>query len=160
VPKIASSETVNTLRESRVTYKLLHLGFAVIANVDFSVCPVLFAAYFAGGFSNHALVFLLHLHEWSASWWKNYSSFVAERCTGRTMNCIAAAPAFGGVGNYCLSIPIIEHSIRTKFYASWLSSFRTQPSHFSSRIMGNQGPVSSSKKNHLRLFESSEIRDL
>jgi hypothetical protein len=36
-----------------------------------------------------------------------------------------AVPTFGRVSNYYFSIPIIEHSARTKFYAPWLSSFRT-----------------------------------
>ena len=37
------------------------LAFTVKANVDISVCPVLFAAYFADGFSNQILIISYHI---------------------------------------------------------------------------------------------------
>jgi hypothetical protein len=67
------------------------------------------------------------------------------------MKCTAAVPAFDGVSNYCFSIPIIEHSIRTKFYASGLSGFRTAVA-FLIKNYGKPRTGSIIQNDHLRLF--------
>jgi hypothetical protein len=55
---------------------LLSLSFTVHADVNISVCPELFATYFADGFSKQTLIFRRDWAERGHSFWEAYCSFM------------------------------------------------------------------------------------